>query len=389
MSDLSVLFEGKTSAEIREGADKVSKLLKAGKIKTDKVSILDLAESMLGHSALRKVRHATEEGVGAVLSEAADPVALKAFNNVTGTLVYQGVVESYQSPDFIGDSLVTAETSSEDYTRKIGVAEIDDDAQIVPEGMEYPDVKMGEDYIDIPQSVKRGMKISLTREALFFDKTGQLLDKARSVGERLGLNKEKRILRTVLGIDNTFKRKGTARNTYVASADPRINKKSGTALVDWTSVDTAMALFTDMRDDRVASEPITVMPKTMIVSQYKLLSARRILNATEIRQQTQTATIETASANPVAGMFNIVSSPWVDALLIASGISSTNAKDYWYLGDFKRAFFYRTLFPLSVRTAAANDQDEFDRDVVAKFRADERGVPYIAAPWFAAQFYNA
>lgn len=393
MSHLSVLFKDKTNLEIREAANRVVGLMKEGKIKPSQCSILDIAESTLGREGLDAMRHANENEGFIAVQESVDPVHLAAFNNITGQLVLQGVMEQYRRPELIGESLVTTETSNEDNTRVPGLTPIDDDAMVVNEGEEYPDVKFGEDYIDIPSSTKRGMKIGLTREMIFFDRTGQVMKMASSVGERLGTNKEKRILQVALGITNNFKRKGTARNTYVASADPRINKLASNPLVDWTDIDAVMNLFNAMTDDRASGEPIEVMPDTIIVPRSKLLTARQILTATEVRANGNAAAgtpdLTTVAGNPVNGMFNIVSSPWIEWLLVKSGVSAANAAKYWYLGQPKKAFTYRTLFPLQVRASSANDKDDFDRDVVAQFRADERGVCYVNAPWYMAQSYDA
>ena len=57
----------------------------------------------------------------------------------------------------------------------------------------------------------------VTREAIFFDRTHLVLQRAAEVGEVLGLNKEKRLLDLVIGATNNYKWKGTAYNTYYAT----------------------------------------------------------------------------------------------------------------------------------------------------------------------------
>jgi hypothetical protein len=94
----------------------------------------------------------------------------------------------------------------------------------------------------------------------------------------------------------------------------------------------------------------------------------------------------TVGPNIVPNM-RVISSPWISKLLVAGGSTAANAAKYWYLGQFKKAFKYRTLFPFQVK-AAQHDKDDFERDVIAQFRADERGVPRVVAPWYAAKFYD-
>lgn len=389
------VFNGaQTEVEMRERASHIVDAIKTKELPLADLSIRDVAEATLGAAGMRALaKNSTESGlIIDSMREAVAPVNLSLFSNITGQMIYQGIYEAYSAPEYIGEQLVTMESSREDNTRVPGIAPIDDDALEVEEGAEYPDVKFGEDYIDVPQSKKRGLKIGVTREAVFFDRTGQVLEQARTVGDRLALNREKRILRTVLGIDNTFKRKGAARNTYVTAAedaaDPRKNEVEQ-ELTDYKSIDTIMAMFAAMKDDRKTGEPIVVNPKIMLVNDALQYTARDILRATEVNiNPGVTSGISTKMANPYNGQAVMVASPWVRALLVAAGISVANAAKYWYMGDFKKAFRYRTLFPLQV-IAAQNDKDSFDRDVIAQFRADERGVPYVWAPWYVVNAHGA
>lgn len=380
------VFEScKTDADVREAEAKVCDLIKSKKLKADELSIYDIAESTLGREGMRAMREAGSEECFVGVKEAVSPVNLSAFTNITGNLIFEGAVEAYKAPEFVGDMLVTAENARRDGGTDIGLAPIDDDVLVVKEGEEFPNMKFGEDYIGIPTSVKRGAKIGITRELVFFDETGKILDMARTIGGRLGVNKETRILRTVLGIDNSFTRKGTAINTYLSTGN-RVNLKTSFVLQDWSDIDEALQLFADMADDRTSAEPIMVTPTTLIVPAALQFTAKRILNATELRQVTNTNNT-TISGNVVPGM-SVVTSPWITKVLVASGISAANANKHWYMGDFKKAFRYRTLFPFQVR-AAQHDKDDFERDVVAQFRVDERGTPRIVAPWYAARFYDA
>lgn len=381
---IDVFESARTPAEIQERTEKVVEAIKSKDIKLDELSIRDIAEATLGNTGIRRLQDSQHESTFVTVRESVAPVNLTAFTNITGQMVYQGVYEAYSAPQYVAEGLVSVETSREDNTRVPGLAEIDEDAMEVEEGGEYPDVKFGEDYIDIPQSKKRGLKIGITREMVFFDRTGQVLDMARQVGDVLALNKERRIWDVILGINNTYKRKGVTRATYVSSAedatDPRINEITQ-ALTDWTSIDAAMQAFEAMSNDASNKRPIIVQPKVLITTGAKIMTARNILNATEIRVTQASAITQTIAANPLAGTLQSTTSPWVKRRLVAAGVSAAAADKYWYIGDPKRAFRYRTLFPMQV-LSASHDKDAFERDVVAQFRADERGVAYVYAPWY-------
>lgn len=380
---LSTAFESvKTTADMLSAEAKIVKMIQEKKILPEQLSIRDIFESCFGAKA---ISHLMEDGSssGFIRSEAVAPVNLSAFTNITGNMLFEAGVESYKAVQPVGDSLVTAETSRRDGGRDIGLALMDEDALVVEEGEEYPDAKFEEDYVDIPTSKKRGMKVGLTRELIFFDETAQVLSRAKDISERLGTNKEKRILRMVLGLDNNYSRKGVALNTY-ASTGNRINLKGTTALVDWTSMDAAEQLFAAMKDDRASPEPIEVIPNTILVPKELSWTAKRIFNATQLNNKTASGNIETYSPN-LLGNVNTVTTPWFTKMLIDGGVAGNVAAARWYYGDFKRAFRYRTLFPFQFQ-AASHDKDEFERDVVAQFRVSERGVPRVVAPWYVAQF---
>lgn len=390
---IDVFESAKTDAEIKEKGAQIVAAMKEGKLKYTDLSLRDIGEAALGAKGMREMGRASEDAdIVDTMREAVAPVNLSVFTNITGQLIQQGVYEAYNSTDYIGEQLVTMETSREDNTRIPGLAPIDDDAMEVEEGGEFPDVRFGEDYIDIPRSKKRGLKIGVTREAVFFDRTGQVLEQARTVGDRMALNREKRILRTVLGIDNSFVRKGVARDTYVAATDPRINDLTN-ELADYTDLDTVVQAFADMRDDRAVGEPIVVQAKNLLVVDNLMFTARNILKATDIAVTPAVSTAGTSRMpNPYSGMPMPLTSPWIRMLLTGATVnaqvnSAAEAATFWYMGDFKKAFRYRTLFPMQV-LAAQHDKDQFERDVVAQFRADERGVPYVWAPWYVIRCHG-
>lgn len=392
MTHLSVAFESaKTPAEVKATSAGICQLIKDKKLKIADLSIRDIAVSTLGMEAVMKMGESSEGGFSqdSVGFESVAPVNTQAFLDITGNLIYEAGIEGYRSPDFIGDRLVTAESASIDGGRDIGLSAIDDEAMVVKEGEEFPDTNFGQDYIDIPLSEKRGLKIGLTKEAIFFDRTGKIVENAMTIGYRLGLSKEKRTLRTVLGITNNYSRRGVARNTYVATGggDPRINLKAATPLTDWTGLDAMVQLFADMSDDRLVPEPVKVEPKQLLLPGQLTVTAQRIMNATEVRTVTNTA-ITTIGGNPISKM-EIITSPWIVWLLVEAGVDPTVAKNRWYAGDFKRAFKYRTLFPYEMRSAVPNGPADFERDVLAQFRCSERGTPRIVAPWHVAEFNAA
>lgn len=340
---------------------------------------VDIAQASFTEAELRRMRNCNDENLAGCIRESVAPVNQTLFSDITQLLVNQGIVEAYKAPKFIGDSLVEVVPSSEDNVQIPGIADIPEAAMQVEEDEEFPTFKVGQDYITTPRSVKIGGKIGVTREALTFDRTGQILSKCAAVGDRCAVNRELRILRTVLGIDNTFSRKGVTRATYASTGgDPRINLLASNPLADWKAFDAALQVFNAMRDDRNVPEPIMVTPNTLIVPQNLVFTAARIMEATQQREATATAATQTYGPNPLRGIMpTVVTSPYIQYLY---DLFSVAAKT-WFWGDPKAAFGYRQVYPLQVIAAAPGNSAEFDRDVLAQYRASERGVPFVKAPW--------
>lgn len=304
-----------------------------------------------------------------------------AFANITGQIVYSRIMDSYNAPGFIGDQLVETISTNFDGEKIPGIGQIGDEAEAIGEGNPYPLAGFSEEWIETPQTIKRGFIVGVTKEAVFFDRTGLILQRAGDVANWVRVNKEKRILDLVLGITTTYRRNGgTAQPTY--GDTPFDNLCATNALVDWTDVENSLLLFDALADPNTG-EPITIMPDTLVVPTALLMTARRILNASQIMFGPGGATAAAGSTvavsgNPLAGMpFNIVSSQYVS--LRAS--SSTT----WWIGQFKKGFKYMENWPIAVQKAPANNEAEFTQDIVARWKVSERGAAAVFDPRYAVK----
>ncbi len=247
--------------------------------------------------------------------------------------------------------------------------------------MPYPSLGFGEDYIDTPQTTKRGFIVPVTKEAVFFDRTHLILQRAAEVGEVLGLNKEKRLLDLLIGATNNYTWKGTAYNTYsatgsgVAPNGTWINQLTD-ELVDWTDVDAAEQLFANILDPNTG-EPVLIQAATMLVMPAYRHAAHRIFNATEIIYTS--GAVETRAANPL-GNYTVVESRLAYRRLIAAGVAADSAKKYWFFGDFQKAFAYMENWPITVAQSPANSEADFNQDIVVRYKASERGAAAVLNP---------
>jgi hypothetical protein len=224
--------------------------------------------------------------------------------------------------------------------------------------------------------------VPVTKEAIFFDRTHLVLARAAEVGEILGLNKEKRLLDLLIGVTNTYKWRGTAYNTYQAST-PWINVITANALVDWTNVDAAEQLFADILDPNTG-EPVLVSANTVLVMPAYRHAAHRVFNAAEIHYEASGSATNTIAANPL-GNYNVVESRLAYRRLLASGVSASDAKKYWFIGDFRKAFAYMENWPITVTQSPPGSEADFNNDIVVRFKASERGAAAVMNPRYVVK----
>jgi hypothetical protein len=335
-------------------------LLESGKLKPDSVSLRGLWEGlvgpaeetlMLGQRMTNKLHyvHMREE------------TGSTAFPKVTGALIAAKVIEGYNLPNsMIGDELVEPMASRLKTETITGFNAVEGPLD-VEEGEEYQDSSIGEKYVTTTAQ-KRGRIISLTEELIFFDQTGQVTRRAMRLGEKARLDRENRIIKGVTGADaNVYKPSGTATTLYSTG---HANLKASNALVDWTDIDGVMQTVAAQTDEN--GDKIVVVPDILLVGWAKRFTALRIVNATEVEDRPSLGTGVTAavSGNPLRGSgIRVLSSPLVDSHITAGDFFLTQ----------RRAFGYQEVWPLQTLVARQGHEDEFNRDVVFKYKVREFG----------------
>jgi hypothetical protein len=292
-------------------------------------------------------------------------------------LIYSKIMAAYTQDAFVVSKLVDTIPTRLSGEKIPGIARVKDDAAEVAPGMPYPNLGFGEDYIETPATAKRGFIVPVTKEAIFFDRTHLVLSRAAEVGEILGLNKEKRLLDLLIGVANNYKWQGTTYNTY-QSTTPWVNLKTANELVDWTDVDAAEQLFADILDPNT-NEPVLVRANTVLVMPAYRHAAHRVFNATEINYTASGASTNTIAANPL-GNYRVLESRLAYRRIVASGVAAVDAKKWWFIGDFHKAFAYMENWPITVTQSPNNSEADFNNDVVVRFKASERGAAAVINP---------
>lgn len=345
-------------------------------------SIRDLAETMIpnGREWVRRLNPSACDTVLLTEAEGLDPTA---FLNLTGQLIYNKILSSYQSESFHLSKAVSTVSTRLDGERIPGTAPIADDVTEIRPGMPYPNLGFGEDYIDTPSTTKRGLIVPVTREAVFFDRTHLILSRAGEVGEILALNKEKRIADMILGLTNLYSRKGVSYNTYQAgsSGDAWKNLLASNELSDQSNVDAAENLFANMTDPNTG-EPILAEADTVLVMPAKRFTAAEIFASQKLTYSDGTLR---SVPNPY-GSYSIISSRIAYRQLLATDASAAASfEKYWFLGNFKKAFAYMENWPITVTHSSADSEADFSNDIVARFKASERGTPAVLDPHFVVK----
>lgn len=369
-----------------DGADRtvehLSESLREGHLRAEDFSLRDLAESLVPDGR-HWVRLLDPRSSGSVsVMESTDGVDVSAFLNITGQVIYSKILEAYNQDAFVVSKLVQHVPTRLDGEKIPGVGRVAEDVDVIEPGMPYPNLGFGEDYIETPSTSKRGFIVPVTKEAIFFDRTHLVLSRAAEVGEVLGLNKEKRLVDLAIGLTNNYKAKGQSFDTYSANG-AWVNELAGNELIDWKNVDAAEQLFAEMSDP-VTGEPILVHGTTVLVMPAYRHAAHRVFNAAEITYAGAGSLTTTTASNPL-GNYHVEESRLAYRRIVGSGEVADDAKKWWFIGDFRKAFAYMENWPITVTQAPTNSEAEFSNDIVLRFKASERGAAAVLNPRYVVK----
>jgi hypothetical protein len=155
------------------------------------------------------------------------------------------------------------------------------------------------------------------------------------------------------------------------------------ALVDWTNVDSAEQLFADILDP-ATSEPVLISASTVLVMPAYRHAANRVFNATEIHYAAPGASTTTLAANPLSN-YRVVDSRLAYRRVLASGVAAVDAKKWWFIGDFSKAFAYMENWPITVTQSPLSSEADFNSDIVVRFKASERGAAAVINPRYVVK----
>lgn len=363
-----------------------------GKFALQDISIAALFRECFGSDAFAALSRPLGNAEMRRIWEANDPVLTTDFSNISGQIIYNAIMDAYAVFPATITSLVRTVQTQFDGEKIAGINQIGDQAAIVEEAAEYSKQKVTEDWINTPSTVKRGMIVQLTREAIFFDRTGVLIQRASDVGTWMAQNKEKRIINAVIAAgDSTaasaYNWKGAPYETYGdgtigAAPDAQwTNIVAANPLQDYRSLDAALGLFEQMTDP-YTGEPAVYLPNTILVTHANFSIAKAIVQGTQITVDSNEAAtnqrvVHITPTSNIVGGYNIVTTPLLQAALTADGARSNLE---WFMGDLARAFWYMQNWGVEVSQAPPNSNDEFHFDIMSQWKVSERGAIATVQP---------
>ena len=360
----------------------LTEAIKTKQVDPARISLRRLAESFLGGDNWYDNLRRHKAGVRITEGASGEAVDASAFTLITGQLLVNEIRDKYQLQSIMTDKLATTIPV---VNGNLGVQKVPYQSDvvfdpatdnIVEEGMPYPQTTFAGQFIQYPGIKKVGKVCAVTAEAIYSDLTTQILDSARSVGTYVSLIKMYDILRLMLGLSNTYNFNGTVYNSFQTAA-PWINKKTGFALTDWSSVNELLTLSYNILDP-VTGQPVEINPTSMFVMPNVVMQAKVILNATTVSKGSFSTSnvnqIRGESDNPLPNM-DLLTSQYAYKLLVDSGLTASQANGYILIGDFKSALVVRQAKPLTVVEAPPLNPLDFHQDIVLAVKASE---------WFTA-----
>jgi hypothetical protein len=357
---------------------KICSLLNEQELTVDDFSYYELADACGVLPRLRSLREsmAADGSVTQLLREANPGVGTNLFQVVTGELIGRKVIEGYEdSSGFIGDKLAMVMPSRMRNQKIAGFKALAGPSEVA-EGHPYEESTFEEKYVTTEES-KQGRILSINEELIAFDQTGEINRRAMALGHYLRQERERTIVRAVTDADGSsgkyvYRPNGSGQDLYATDGSLRnyigvgnttsAGYDSAVPLADWTDIDSVLSYrATEVKDDRIdgTPRPIVMPVRQLLVPETLRGTALSIVNSTDVTVVANEQ--ETRFANPVKGLVDVLSSPFVDE-------QGGDALNDWYIGDFARQFVWTEIWPVQTFLQRNDSDAAFERDVVMRVK---------------------
>ena len=345
------------------------------------------------------------------------------FAGITGQLLINSTLQGWEHEEFkltqqagvYNTQFVDGETVpgvSLPYTKDM--ANANDDLLLVKPQQPFPYLTMAENYKRLPSTEMRGAIMGVDRLSIYGDRTGLVAKNAAGGAYILGVAKEQRGLRMLIGADSVpyiekyafdsapiqidaYQAAAGSASTQLASTThstrpfPFVNDIPSNPLTDYHAFETADQAASKVVDPNNGL-PVQFRLPTLFAcytERFNIAVVMQAFNTWRISAAANglagTGGVATVGPNPVTtqlGEINVQVSKMLRQQMIASGLYgdataggtlSANADKVWFYGNFKEALKYSTNWNIKVIMAPANSEAEFTQDIVLRWRYDERG----------------
>lgn len=304
--------------------------------------------------SLKEIWIACQEAAG-LSTNVHEAIASGSFPKITGELINSRIISAYDAISTIGDQLCTTVPSNVQQETVAGFTDAEGPEE-VGENNEYKDSTFTEKYVT-GRNKKFGRLISVTEEMIYFDKTGQILERARRIGQKAAQYRERLIVRGVQDLDsNVYQPSGTAEAFFSAA---KLNLISSNPFGE-SGLEEVTKKAEQMKDDSIGSggagdqDFIYIDTDNLTV----LIPAALKLEAWQMANSVLTPESNENAKNYWKGRFNPLSSPFVSAQ------SATT----WYAGNPKEDFWWTEVWPLQTMSQAAGHDDAFKKDIKSRHK---------------------
>jgi len=312
----------------QEMGKQIRRLIEEKKLDPNRVSFQGLFEQLV-----------TRKNLEENLSSSAFPV-------ISSEIISSVIIAAYQAFPKSGDRVVRTVPSKLKVSNIVGWKAIGV-IRKVNEREPYGQVNPPDEKSITIKNYKHGGLMDLTKESIFFDQTGELLNQARGLGEEAARYREEIIMKKVCDVDADAL--GGADLYSGGNSNLLTTNPLGTA--GWENAHVSLM---DKKDDGTG-KPIWVYGERPLM----LVSAGNWALAEKLRQNEYgpqgTANLD---INLARNMFDIVVNPYL-----------TKATTTWWYGGFNRQFRWEEVWPLETYTRVGQDTEEgFKADVIQQFK---------------------
>ena len=344
-------------------ADKLQGLFDKGTVTPNDFSFKAMFEELVDPE--HKFSYETD---AEVLAEA---VTASAFPTITGVVINSTIIPAYELAVGPSARLVSESNAIKTSREEIAGWTAGGQFEMRPEHTSYVEDVITEKYWSIDK-YDFGKIISLTREAIFDDRSGELIGRARSLGEKGGQLRAKIITQTFEVAARTAQGEATsqaavykgtattASNFYntdhsalIDSAGTNANLVTSNGLGTDQAINAANTLFSKFVDEN--GETIIITPQVLIYPPALHQTAQELLFGTTKRSISATLD-EGHLGNIWQGRFDPIELPFLT--------SDTT----WYIGDPTKQMVWLWVWKPETKVQNADSESAFHAQVVLRYR---------------------